>query len=191
VLPIDKLKVMPHWAPQGSSEIIATIRYWDKAISTNDTAAYTAGVLLHALKDGRFVISHIARGRWSAYERERNIRQYAEDDSKVFPNYEVGLEQEPGSSGRESAENTIRNLPGFLVYVDKVTGSKEVRANPFAAMVQNDQVMLIAGFWVQDFLHECEAWPNSQYKDQVDAAAGAFNRLAQRKKFDYTYSWVG
>ena len=40
-------------------------------------AAYTAGVLLHALKDGRFVISHIARGRWSAYERERNIRQYA------------------------------------------------------------------------------------------------------------------
>jgi predicted phage terminase large subunit-like protein len=191
VLPIDKLKVMPHWAPQGSSEIIATIRYWDKAIATNDTAAYTAGVLLHALKDGRFVISHIARGRWSAYERERNIRQYAEDDSKVFPNYEVGLEQEPGSSGRESAENTIRNLAGFMVYVDRVTGSKEVRANPFAAMVQNDQVVLIAGFWVQDFLHECEAWPNSQYKDQVDAAAGAFNRLAQRKKFDYTYSWVG
>ena len=110
---------------------------------------------------------------------------------RVFPNYEVGLEQEPGSSGRESAENTIRNLPGFMVYVDKVTGSKEVRANPFAAMVQNDQVVLIAGFWVQDFLHECEAWPNSQYKDQVDAAAGAFNRLAQRKKFDYTYSWVG
>ena len=45
----------------------------------------------------------------------------------------------------------------------------------FAAIVQNDQVMLIAGFWVQDFLHECEAWPNSQYKDQVDAARLRFS----------------
>jgi hypothetical protein len=38
-------------------------------------------LVLHTLKDGRLVISQIARGRWSAYERERNIRQYAEDDS--------------------------------------------------------------------------------------------------------------
>jgi hypothetical protein len=36
---------------------------------------------MHHLKDGRFVISHIARGQWAAYERERQIRVYrsAED----------------------------------------------------------------------------------------------------------------
>ena len=57
-------------------------------------------------------------------------------------------------------------------------------------MSKTTRLSLSSGFWVRDFLHEYEAWPNSQYKDQVDAAAGAFNRLAQRKKFDYTY-WVG
>ena len=44
--------------------------------------------------------------------------------------YEVGVEQEPGSGGKESAESTIRNLRGFKVYADKVTGSKEIRAEP-------------------------------------------------------------
>src|SRR5262249_24498725 len=149
------------------------------------------GVLMHALQDGRYVISHIARGQWGAYERERNIRQWADDDSKVFINYEIGIEQEPGSGGKESAENTVRNLAGFAVYVDKVTGSKEVRANPFAAQVQNGQVMLIAGSWVEEFKRECEAFPNGTHDDQVDACSGGFNRLAQRRKFDTSYNWVG
>ena len=71
---------------------------------------YSAGVLMHNLKDGRFVISHIARGQWGAYERERQIKFWADDDARVYRNYEVGIEQEPGSGGKESAENTVRNL---------------------------------------------------------------------------------
>ena len=38
--------------------------------------------------------------------------------------YEVGVEQEPGSGGKESAESTIRNLRGFKVYADKVRGRR-------------------------------------------------------------------
>jgi hypothetical protein len=52
VLPIDKLKVMPYWSPTGSDDIIASIRYWDKA-GTEKGGNYTAGVLMHSLKDGR------------------------------------------------------------------------------------------------------------------------------------------
>jgi hypothetical protein len=37
--------------------------------------------------------------------------------------YEVVIEQEPGSGGKESAENTIRMLAGMKVTADKVTGS--------------------------------------------------------------------
>jgi predicted phage terminase large subunit-like protein len=84
----------------------------------------------------------------------------------------------------------VRNLVGYAVYVDKVTGSKEARANPFAAYVQNDRVLLIAGEWVKPYVDECEAWPNGPYGDQIDASSGAFNRLAQRIKFDSSYSWV-
>lgn len=185
-LPIDKLKVMPYL---DRAEVIASVRYWDKASSDSGNAAYTAGVLMHKLRDKTFVIGHIARGRWSALERERRMKAYTEADHKLGTSYCVYVEQEPGSGGKESAENTIRNLPGLRVYADRVTGSKEVRAQPFAAQVQGGNVFLLAGDWVRPFLDECEMWPNGKYKDQVDAAAGAFNKLTT-SSFDTTWSWV-
>jgi len=38
--------------------------------------------------------------------------------------------------------------------------------------------MLKAGDWNRDFLDEHEEFPNGRRKDMVDAAAGAFNKLA-------------
>ncbi len=75
--------------------------------------AYTAGVLMHSMVDGSYVISHVARDRWSAREREQQIRQLAETDSKLFGYYEVVIEQEPGSSGKESAEAHHQKLGRF------------------------------------------------------------------------------
>ena len=63
------------------------------------------------------------------------------------------------------------------MFADKVTGKKEVRAEPLAAQVQSGNVYLVAGGWVRDFISEMEQYPNGTYLDQVDAAAGAFNRL--------------
>ena len=110
-------------------------------------------------------------------EREQRLKQLVELDAKLCRNYCVGVEQEPGSGGKESVETTIRNLAGYSVYADKVTGSKEVRAEPFAAQVQAGNVWLVAGTWIPDFLDEAETWPASKYLDQVDACSGAFNRL--------------
>ena len=102
----------------------------------------------------------------------------------------VVVEQEPGSAGRESADNTIRTLAGFQVYADRVTGSKQVRAQPFAAQVQAGNVFLVRvdGSWVEAFLDECETWPNGKFQDQVDAAAGAFNRLIKSYGYDPTFA---
>ena len=118
------------------------------------------------------------------------MREYAEADKNHSKNYMIVVEQEPGSAGKESAENTIRNLAGFRVYADRVTGSKQkqVRAEPFAAQVQAGNVFLRPGPWVEAFLDECETWPNGKYKDQVDAAAGAFNRLIKPYSYDTTYA---
>ncbi len=145
---------------------------------------------MHKMKDGTFVIEHVARGHWSALEREQKIKTLAAVDSKVCVSYEVVVEQEPGSGGKESAENTIRNLAGYRVSADKVTGKKEIRAEPFVAQCQGDNVRLIAGEWVMHFLDECEVWPQSKRKDQVDAAAGAFNKLIAATAFDSSFSWV-
>ena len=188
-LPIDKLRVLSYF---DRSLIVASIRYWDKA-GTDDSehAAFTAGVLMHKLNDGRFIIEHIARGRWNALDRETHIKALALSDAKTCKNYQVWVEQEPGSGGRESAESTIRNLAGLRVYADKVSGAKEVRAQPFVAQVQSGNVWLIAGEWVMPFLHESEAWPNSRFKDQIDAAAGAFNQLAKATSYNTDYkAWA-
>ena len=148
-----------------------------------------AGVLMHKMNDNTFVIEHVARGRWSSLNREQRIREYAEADKKHCKNYMIAVEQEPGSSGQESAEHTIRNLAGFRVCAGRVTGSKQVRAEPFAAQVQAGNVSLVrVGTWVDGFRDECETWPNGKYQDQVDAAAGAFNRLIKPYSYDPTFA---
>jgi predicted phage terminase large subunit-like protein len=185
-LPIEKLRILPHLI---RSKITRSALYWDKGGSVGKDAAYTAGVLMHKLDNDTFVIEHIARGRWSTFERERQIKSYSDADTGRCSNLDVWIEQEPGSAGKESAEATIRSLAGLRVHAHRVTGSKQVRAQPFAAQVQAGNVWLLAGDWVQDFFEECEAWPNGKYKDQVDAAAGAFNKLTT-SSYDTTYSWV-
>jgi predicted phage terminase large subunit-like protein len=156
------------------------VRYWDKA-GTEDGGAYTAGVLIHMLEDKRFVVAHVVRGQWSALEREQQIKAWAARDRELIKgSYAVGVEQEPGSAGKESAENTICNLAGYTVFADKVTGSKEVRAEPFAAQVQGGNVYLLAGQWHREYLGELEQFPSGKFRDQVDASTGAFNRLVSR-----------
>ena len=49
-------------------------------------------------------------------EREQKIKLLVDADSKLFNNYEVGIEQEPGSGGKESAEATVRNLAGKRIF---------------------------------------------------------------------------
>lgn len=184
-LPIDKLNMLPYL---DRSKIVHSVRYWDKAgTANNEDAAFTVGVLMHKLSDATYIIEHVARGRWNALDREQQIKMFAIADSKTCKSYEIVVEQEPGSGGKESAENTIRNLAGFRVSADKVTGSKEVRAQPFAAQVQGGNVWLVAGDWVTPFRDECETWPSGRFKDQIDAAAGAFNKLAASSSYNLDY----
>jgi predicted phage terminase large subunit-like protein len=181
IFPIEKLITL---AVFDRSQISRTVRAWDKAATAGGDGAYTAGVLMHKMHDGTFVIENVTRERWSALERERIIKQLAEDDQEVLHehgkwDYCIAVEQEPGSAGKESAEATIRNLAGFNAFADKVTGSKVVRADPFAAQVQGGGVRLVAGPWIPDFLEEAEAYPNSRHLDQIDAAAMAFRYLTK------------
>lgn len=183
LLPVDKLRVLPMW---DRTQIMKSVRYWDKAGTAGGEGAYTAGVLMHMLTSKQFVIEHVRRGRWSVLEREQEIKSAAALDRAVISGpYEVIVEQEPGSGGKESAEATIRNLAGFRVFADRVTGSKEVRAEPFAAQVQGGNVALIAGDWVNAYLDEAEMFPNGKSKDMIDASAGAFSRLTSKPMFNW------
>jgi predicted phage terminase large subunit-like protein len=185
--PIEKLICVPVF---DRNLIVKSCRYWDKAGTDHRegrAGPFTAGALMHKMQDKTFVIEDIKRGRWSALEREQMIKSVALSDKQSLKNkwaYEVCVEQEPGSGGKESAEATLRNLAGYRVFAARVTGSKEVRAEPFAAQAQAGNVRLVAGPWVRAFLDEAECFPSGRFKDQIDAAAGAFARLTSRTVYN-------
>ena len=158
------------------------IRYWDKA-ATEDGGAYTAGVKVAKTEDDQYIILDVVRKQMSPLVREKRIRQTAEVDGK---NTRIWIEQEGGSGGKESADSTIRNLSGYTIRADRVTGSKEDRAEPYAAQVEGQNVLILKAPWNKDFIGEHELFPDGKYKDQVDAAAGAFNKLASAPIIGYS-----
>jgi predicted phage terminase large subunit-like protein len=157
------------------------IRYWDKA-GTFDGGCYTVGLKigLQVLTKGLtnplklFWILDVVRFQEAAFERERIILTTAQSDGI---DVEIFLEEEGGSGGKESVQNSINNLAGFKVRRDKPVGDKEVRADPASVQWNNYCFRMIEAHWNQDFLDELEYFPRSTYKDQVDALSGGFAAL--------------
>lgn len=188
LFPVEKFETIP---AMPTRDVHSAVRYWDKA-GTAGGGAYTAGVMMLKMRDGTFVVTDVRRGQWSALDRERIIKQTADVDKQTIRvPVKIYVEQEPGSGGKESAESTVRMLAGHSVGADRVTGSKEVRAEPYAAQVQAGNVTLVAAEWNREFLDEHEQFPGGKYKDQVDATAAAFNMLTLTKStYDSTMAWV-
>jgi predicted phage terminase large subunit-like protein len=166
--------------PADPTFFVQTVRYWDKA-ATPGGGCYTVGVKMSVDKTGRYWVRHIVRGQWDSRERENIILQTARLDGKKV---RVGIEQEPGGAGKESAESTAKNLAGFSVVLDKVDasdGSKALRADPFSVQVNAHNVTLVQAEWNWAYIEEMRFFPNSTYKDQVDASSGAFKMLTKRR----------
>jgi len=172
---VDKLEIIDYF---NRVTIKRSVRYWDKA-GTQDGGKYSCGVLIHELEDKSFLVEHVVRGRWTAGIREAHIKLTAEKDSNLVATY---VEQEGGSGGKESAESTVQNLRGYRIKADNVTGSKEVRAEPFSAQVEIGNVKLLKAPWNKEYKAELQAFPNGSYLDQVDASSGGFNKLTLRGK---------
>lgn len=167
-----------HWfkTVRAGSAQAARVRYWDKA-GTEGDGAYSCGVLMALKPDRTYCIEDVVRGQWSALERETVIKQTAQLDRNRYGDVTIWQEQEPGSGGKESAENTVRNLAGFNVRTERVTGDKATRAGPFAAQCEAGNVTIVEAPWNIPYLDEMAGFPFGKYKDQCDASSGAFNKL--------------
>jgi len=153
------------------------VRYWDKAGTEGGKGAQTAGALVGITSANEVILADVISGRWAAPEREKIIKQTAELDGKKV---HVWVEQEPGSGGKESAENTVRNLQGYTCKIEKVTGDKVTRAEPLSCQVEIGNFYVVEG----DYLHGQEGamqqfrmFPNGKLKDMIDATGGAYNKL--------------
>lgn len=166
-------------------EDMVLVRYWDKA-GTEGSGAYTSGVLMCYDPQRRYGVSYIIidvkRVQFEAFAREQLIRQTAVLDNQMYRGFvHIWTEQEPGSGGKESAQNTVINtLVGFNAHSETVSGKgdKQIRAHPLSIQVKASNIGLVAGEWNEPYLQEAEKFPRGKYKDQIDASSGAFNKLA-------------
>jgi len=166
----DKLEIVAA-AP---ANLLRVVRYWDKA-GTDGGGDWTAGVKMGVDASGVYYILDVVREQVAASKRERIIRQTAEMDGTRVT---VWIEQEGGSGGKESAENTVRKLAGFTAKSERPTGEKTARATPLSAQVEAGNVKLVKGAWNQGYIDELKVFPAGKHDDQVDGSSGAFNKLA-------------
>ena len=179
-IPLEGTMLKRHWfsVVETAPATAQRVRYWDKA-GTAGAGAFTAGVLM-AAANGLYYVLDVVRGQWSAGEREACIHATADRDAEAYGNsVTIFVEQEPADAGKESAQATIRNLAGFPAYADPAKGSKDTRLQPFAAQAEAGNVRLVRGRWNADYLDELCAVPAGRYRDQADATAGAFAKLAR------------
>lgn len=162
---------------------IITCRFWDKAATAvkagkkGSRAAFSVGAKLHLLLPSQeLILSDIIRVRVNSAEREQLILETAHRDGKEVI---VGVEQEGGGGGKESAENTVKMLQGFRVRIIIPKGDKELRADPFSVQVNNGALSIVLAEWNKAFLEEMAYFPNSTFKDQIDACSGAYTILSQ------------
>jgi predicted phage terminase large subunit-like protein len=153
------------------------VRSWDHA-ATEGGGDYTAGLLMSRSDDGRYFIEHVRRGQWSVGARNDEIVATAGQDGREV---QITGPQDPGSAGVEAAGAFSRMLAGYRVRTVRVTGPKEIRAEPFAAQVEAGNVWIVSGgAWVPAFIEECRTFPNGTHDDQIDAASDAFTALTHR-----------
>jgi predicted phage terminase large subunit-like protein len=162
-------------APAGPG--LKWVRYWDKA-STVDGGDYTVGVLMCEW-DGKFYVTDVVRAQVSPQQRRILQRQCAEMDPRGTVCW---IEHEGGSAGKDAAELEARELAGFAVRHEHPTGSKEVRADPFAAQCEAGNVILVRAKWNRKYIEELCTFPNAKHDDQVDASSGAFGKLAVKRR---------
>lgn len=166
--------------------IAQRVRFWDKAGSALSAADWTVGVLMAKTAERQFFVEDVRRGQWEPHDRDKVIIQQAElDRLKYGASVTIGIEQEPGNGGKQSAQISVRELAGYSVFIDHPSTDKEVRATPFASQCGAGNVYLVAGSWNQAYIDELIRFPNGRNDDQVDASSGAFNNLTLRQQVKF------
>lgn len=171
---------LPELLEDVPNDVTKWVRGWDLAATDTDEGgdpAYTASVLLGKRKDGSYVIADATNHRLKAEKVRTTVKQCAVADKAKYKRVRIRLSQDPGQAGKEQAESYIKMLAGFNVVTVKESGDKEARAEPFAAQWQAGNVAVVAGTWTEALLGQYESFPESKFKDMVDAGSNAFNEL--------------
>lgn len=155
-------------------EALHYVRSWDLA-ATDGGGAYTAGTKLGIECDGsRVYICDVVRIQGSPDEVEKLIKNTAKRDGHEVV---IHIPQDPGQAGKAQVAYYAKQLMGYSVHSEPVTGDKTLNAEPMAAQINVGNVTMLRATWNDQFVDEMRSFPNGKYKDQIDAAALGFRKI--------------
>ncbi len=176
-------------------EIVRRMWFWDKAGSQSGEGDYAAGGVMTLAKDELVYVENVARRQCTPGERDKMMVDAMRADMQTGkPIHCIWHQQDPGSAGLDSAQATNRMLlkAGFgKIRFETVTGSKEVRADPWSSALQGGSVRIVRAGWNRDFIDEHISFPKGRYDDQVDFASWGYSKLSGRGVMKEARSFQG
>lgn len=164
--------------------IVQVVRAWDFAATkekeearSQGVSAKTAGVLLAKTSTGRYIVLDVINRAMSAEEVRNTVLMTARMDRAKYSSMVTRISQDPGQAGKDQAEQYIKLLAGFNVVAVRESGDKETRATPLSAQWQAGNVDLLEGPWNEEFIEQLDQFPDSKFKDMVDAVSNAFAEI--------------
>lgn len=168
------------WDGPSTPKVSKRVRGWDLAASKSSRSAFTAGVRMALLPDGRVIVEDMVAERLGPLDVETLIAQCADADGT---DCKTSIPQDPGAAGVAWKAHMAGKLHGHDVRFSTETGDKDYRARPFAAQVEAGMVYLMPGSWNALFLSEVASFgPGASRKDVVDACSRAYAALVQRNE---------
>jgi predicted phage terminase large subunit-like protein len=148
-------------------------RGWDLAATKEKGAAFTVGAKL-LIHSGKLYICDLVRRRASPFEVEEMLQACARLDGLQVA---ISIPQDPGQASVGQKGRFASLLGGYNVHFSPESGDKADRAKPFAAQVEAGNVFVVRAPWNDALFAEAELFPNSEFKDQIDALSRAYSWL--------------
>ena len=168
------------------TDVILWARGWDLAATSEDEdgdPAYTAGVLIGKRKNGRYIIADVINRRSDSAEVRELIKMTCITDRARHGRVVTRLPQDPGQAGKDQAQSFLKFLSGFTVKIVPESGDKVTRAEPLSAQwlglegMDKGNVDVLIADWNEMYFNQMENFPQSKFKDMVDASSSAFSEI--------------
>lgn len=169
------------------------VRRFDLAASTKASGDRTATALLAMDRQGRTYVLDVEADRMTADKKKSWAAQKLLADEARWGTGRVDnvLEQEPGSAGKDVADEWVAEVfAGHKGRAETTGADKVLLAEPFSSQVLDNNVYIVMRqredgtwtmpTWYADFVDEAEEFPGGTHDDEIDAASKAYLDLVKK-----------